>query len=115
MKAWETYLVEHYRPGASLDDLNSAVRDVRLAAASMARRSPSRTVRCVHCTIVPSDEALLALFEATSEQLVRDVYAHAGIPFERITGAVWLDAGEGMGRSTAAQTTDSLTSSKGAR
>ena len=113
MKAWETYLVEHYRPGASLDDLNSAVRDVRLAAASMARRS--RTVRCVHCTIVPSDEALLALFEATSEQLVRDVYAHAGIPFERITGAVWLDAGEGMGRSTAAQTTDSLTSSKGAR
>ena len=110
MKAWETYLVEHYRPGASLDDLNSAVRDVRLAAAAMARRS--RTVRCVHCTIVPSDEALLALFEATSEQLVRDVYAHAGIPFERITGAVWLDAGEGMGRST---TTDSLTSPKGAR
>jgi hypothetical protein len=34
---------------------------------------------------------LLALFEATSEALVRDVYACAGIPFERITGAVWLD------------------------
>ena len=44
-------------------------------------------MRCVHFTIVPSDEALLALFEATSEELVRELYAHAGIPFERITGA----------------------------
>lgn len=113
MKAWETYLVEHYRPGASLDDLSSAVRDVRLAAAAMVRRS--RPVRCVHCTIVPSDEALLAVFEAASEDLVRDVYAHAGIPFERITGAVWLDAGERMGRFTPAQTTDSHTSPKGTR
>lgn len=92
MKAWETYLVEHYRPGASLDDLSCAVRDVRLAAAEMARRS--RTVRCVHCTIIPSDESLLALFEAASENLVRDVYAHAGVPLERITGAIWLNAGE---------------------
>jgi len=92
MKTWQAYLVEHYRPGASLDDLSTAVRDVRLAAAAMGRRN--RPVRCVHCTIVPSDEALLALFEATSEDLVRDVYAHAGIPFERITGAVWLGAGE---------------------
>jgi hypothetical protein len=89
MKPWETYLVDHYRPGASLDDLNAAVRDVRLAATELARQG--RPVRCVHCTIVPSDEALLGLFEATSEELVRDVYAHAGIPFERITGAVWLD------------------------
>ena len=93
METWDTYLVEHYRPGASLDDLNGAVRDVRLASAEMARRS--RPVRCVHCTIVPSDEALLALFEATSEELVRELYAHAGIQFERITGAVWFQAGEG--------------------
>lgn len=112
MNARETYLVEHYRPGASLDDLNSAVRDVRLAAAEMARRS--RSVRCLHCTILPSDEALLALFEATSEQLVRDVYARAGIPFERITGAVWLDSGEAMRRPAETQTTDLLTNPKGA-
>jgi hypothetical protein len=92
MEAWGTYLVEHYRPGASLEELSSAVREVRLAAAAMRRRSCP--VRCIHCTIVPSDEALLALFEATSEELVRDVYAHAGISLERITGAVWLDAGE---------------------
>ena len=102
MKTWETYLVEHYRPGASFDDLNSAVREVRLAAAEMARRR--RPVRCVHYTIVLSDEALLALFEATSEELVREVYAHAGVPFERITGAVSLDAA-----------VDSLASPKGAR
>jgi hypothetical protein len=113
MQMWETYLVEHYRPGASLDDLNRAVRDVRLAATEMARRS--RPVRCVHCTIVPADEALLALFEATSEELVRELYAHAGIPFERITGAVWLEAGEGMRRSRLPRPSDSLTSPKGAR
>jgi Protein of unknown function (DUF4242) len=85
----KAYLVEHYQPGASLDDLSSAVREVQRAAAAIGRRS--RPVRCVQCMIVPSDEALLALFEATSEELVRDVYARAGIPFERITYAVSLD------------------------
>lgn len=102
MKTWETYLVEHYRPGASFDDLNSAVREVRLAAMEMARRR--HPVRCVHYTIVPSDEAFLALFEARAEELVREVYAHAKVPFERITGAVSLDAA-----------VDSLASPKGAR
>ena len=112
METWETYLAEHYRPGASLDDLDCAVRDVRLAAAEMARRS--RSVR-VNFTIVPSDEAFLALFEATSEELVRELYAHAGIPFERITGAVWLDSGEGMRGPRPLRPSDSLTSPKGAR
>ena len=113
METWETYLAEHYRPGGSLDDLDCAVRDVRLAAAEMARRS--RSVRCVNFTIVPSDEAFLALFEATSEELVRELYAHAGIPFERITGAVWLDSGEGMRGPRPLRPSDSLTSPKGAR
>lgn len=110
MKTWETYLVEHYRPGASLDDLNSAVRDVRRAAAEVSGRR--RSVRCIHCTIVPSDEALLAVFDATSQELVRDVYANAGIPFARITVAVRLP-GEEIG-STAAQPQQSLTNPKGA-
>lgn len=93
METWEAYLVEHYRPGASLDDLNCAVCDVRLAAEEMARRG--RPLRFVHCTIVPSDEAVLALFKTASEELVHELYAGTGIPFERITGAVWLDAGDG--------------------
>jgi hypothetical protein len=112
METWETYLVEHYRPGASLGDLECAVRDVRLAAAEMARRR--RSVRCVHFTIVPSDEAVLALFEATSEELVSELYADAGITFERITGALWLEAGEG-GRARLMRPSDSFTSPKGAR
>jgi hypothetical protein len=91
MKRRETYLVEHYRPDASLDDLRAAARGLTLAAAEMARRS--LPVRYVHCTLVPSDEALLALFEATSEELVDELYAHAGIAFERITRAVWLEGG----------------------
>lgn len=113
METWETYLVEHYRPGASLDDLKRAVGDVRLAASEMTRRS--RSVRCVDFTIVPSDEALLALFEATSEELVRELYAHAGIPFERITGAVRIVADEVMRPPRLLRPSDSLTSRKGAR
>ena len=113
METRETFLVEHYRPGASLDNLNCAARDVRLAASEMARRS--RSVLCVDFMIVPSDEALLALFEATSEELVRELYANAGIPFERITGAVWLGADEGMRPPRLLRPSDSLTSPKGAR
>ena len=112
METWETYLVEHYRPGASLADLDCAVCDVRLAAAEMARRS--RSVRCVHFTIVPSDEAVLALFEATSEELVRELYAHAGISFERITPACRLEPGDGD-RARLTRPSDSVTSPKGAR
>ena len=70
METWETYLVEHYRPGASLDDL---------------------------------------------EELVRELYAQAGIPFERITGAVWLESGEGTRRPRLLRPSDALTSPKGAR
>jgi hypothetical protein len=111
METWETYLVERYRPGASLADPH-AVRDVRLVAAETARRSGS--LRCVHFTIVPSDEAVLALFEATSEELVRELYADAGIPFERITPARWLEPGDGD-RARLMRPSDSVTSPKGAR
>jgi len=47
-------------------------------------------VRYLRSTIVPADESLLCLIEAPSDELVRAVYARAGIPFERLN-AVFSD------------------------
>ena len=80
------YLVEHYRPGLSAEGLRNAADLLRRVAGAMA--SEGSDVRYVRATIVPSDEAMLALFEAGSESIVRDAYARAGIACERITVAV---------------------------
>lgn len=86
---WKTYLVEHYRPGLSVEALRGAARRVRAAAAQMEREGSE--MRYVRSTIVPKDEAFLSLFEATSEGLVREAYARAEVTFERISNAVSAD------------------------
>jgi Protein of unknown function (DUF4242) len=85
----ETYLVEHYRPGLAVEDLQRAASLLRAAASAMEREGS--TLRYVRSTIVPHDEAFMALFEATSEALVREVYRRAGVPFERISTALQAD------------------------
>ena len=45
-------------------------------------------VRYLRSTIVPTDESLLCLLEAPSDDLVRAVYARAGVPFERLTAVI---------------------------
>jgi Protein of unknown function (DUF4242) len=81
-----TYLVEHYEPGTSADDLSRSARDVRRAAAELAKEG--RAVRYLRSTIVPGDEAFMAVFDAPSEELVREAYARAGVSFDRITRAI---------------------------
>lgn len=44
-----------------------------------------KAVRYLRSAIVPTDESLLRVLEATSEDLVRESYALAELPFERIT------------------------------
>ena len=90
------YLVEHYSPGLTVDGLGSWAARVRDTAVAMG--SEGRAVRYLRSTIVPADEALLCVFEADSEELVREVYARAGVPFERLSAAIadeseWLDSG----------------------
>lgn len=87
-----TYLVEHYGPGTSAESLRRAVRDVRRSTAALAEEG--RSVRYVRSTIVPRDEAFMAIFEAASEELVREAYARAGVAFERISPAIQPDADE---------------------
>jgi hypothetical protein len=80
--AQQTYLVEHYRPGFTAERLEEWAARVRATAVGMAREG--EPVRYVRSTIVPTDESLLCLFEAPSDDLVRAVYARAGVPFERL-------------------------------
>ncbi len=89
MVVWNTYLVEHYRPGLTAAALQQAAALVRASAATL--EDEGRSVRYVRSTIVPHDEAFLALFEAASESLVREAYLRSGIAFERITRALAPD------------------------
>ena len=85
-EARPTFLVEHYRPGLSVDELGDLATRMRETADEM--EGAGMAVRYLRATIVPSDESLLCVFEADSAQLVREAYARAGIPFERITPVV---------------------------
>jgi hypothetical protein len=82
----ETYLVEHYRPGLSAEELRAWAARVRDTTNEMEREG--NAVRYLRATIVPTDESLLCVFEAASEELVREAYARAEIPFERITAVI---------------------------
>ena len=86
MSAWEAYLVEHYRPGLSAEELGALAARVRDSARELGVETEA--VRYMGTTIVPTDESMLCMFAAVSEQLVRDVYTRAEIPFERITVVV---------------------------
>ena len=82
----QTYLVEHYRPGLEVEGFRRCALQVRGAAAELAREG--KAVRYLRSTIVPADEALLCVLEAADEELVRETYARAGVPFERLSAVV---------------------------
>ena len=92
-EARETFLVEHYRPGLSAEELGALATRVRRTTNEMEREG--KAVRYLRATIVPTDESLLCVFEAASDDLVREAYARAEIPFERITAVIpdgmWAD------------------------
>ena len=82
----ETFLVEHYRPGLAPEELGAWAARVRAVTNEMEREG--KAVRYLRATIVPTDEWLLCVLEAASEDLVREAYARAELPFERITAVI---------------------------
>ena len=101
------YLVEHYSPGLTVGGLGGRAARVRETAIAMGREG--RAVRYLRSTIVPADEAILCVLEAGSEELVHEVYARAGVPFERLSVAIadeseWLDADSPPGAGGAEKT-----------
>ena len=82
----ETYLVEHYRPGLTVAELRQWATRVRDTAIAM--EGEGKPVRYLRSTIVPADESLLCVLEAATEELVREAYTRAGIPFERLSTVI---------------------------
>jgi hypothetical protein len=85
----QAYLVEHYRPGVCLHELEYFASRVRDTVAEMEREG--KQVGYLRSMIVPGDEYFVALLDAASEGLVREVYTRAGITFERISTAISLE------------------------
>ena len=81
-----TFLVEHYRPGLTVDGLRQLAAQVRNATVELEREG--RPVRYLHSAIVPADESLLCVLEAAGEQLVRESYVRAGLAFERLSAVI---------------------------
>ena len=77
-----TYLVEHYWPGITAEAFRSAVARLRSTSAAMARGGV--TIRCLHSTMIPADEAAFCVFAAGSSELIEQLYHRAGIRFDRI-------------------------------
>jgi hypothetical protein len=93
LESRQTFLVEHYRPGRDVAQLNSSIMRIQKTVAEMERAG--EPVRCLSATIVPDDESFFCLIEATSEGVVTDAYRRADVPFERISAAICvLDEGE---------------------
>jgi len=86
----KAFLVEHYRPGLTADELGAWAARIRATTDEMERTG--QPVRYLRATIVPTDESLLCMFEASSEQLVREAYRRAELPFERITAVISEEA-----------------------
>jgi Protein of unknown function (DUF4242) len=82
------YLVERYLPGATDDDLASAVE--RVAAAAERMTVEGITVRYVGSTFVPDDETCFCEFEAPSRESVEWANERADVPFARILPVVRL-------------------------
>jgi hypothetical protein len=85
-EARQTYLVEHYRPGLTVDGLKQWAVRVHEATDELEREG--KDVRYLRSTIVPADESLLCVFEAANEELVREAYTRAGLSFERLSVAL---------------------------
>jgi hypothetical protein len=82
----QSFLVEHYRPGITPDAFRAAIAQVRASAAAM--RRDGSTIRCVHATLVPADEAMLSVIDAASRELVEQLFARAGVRVDRIVAAL---------------------------
>lgn len=90
-EARETYLVEHYRPGRTVEELQEWAVRVRDAVVEL--EGEGLAIRFVHSAIVPRDEALLCTLEAAGEELVHEAYSRAGLPFERLSAVIPTEGG----------------------
>ena len=82
------YMVERNLPGITSEQLSGAQN----AAISTSRQftAQGNPVRYIRSTFVPGESKCMCLFEAPSEEAVRDVNTAAKLPFTRIVQALDL-------------------------
>lgn len=81
-EARRTLLVEH---SAQPDRRRAQAVAVRVREAPDELEREGKSVRFLRSTIIPADGVLLCVLEAASEERVREAYARAGLPFERLS------------------------------
>ena len=81
-----TYLVEVYLARSRCSDVDGAATRARQAAEELTREGTA--VRYVRSTFVPDDETCFHVFEAGSEEIVREVCRQAGFGSPRIVPVV---------------------------
>jgi hypothetical protein len=86
----QAYLVEHYRPGLDVSQLTNAISRIRETVVDM--EHTGAPIHYVSSTIVPSDESFYCVIQAATEEDVRDAHARAGVPFERMSAAIVVEA-----------------------
>lgn len=83
------FVAESYWPRPAAEDVRSAVRRTRRAAAALPGHAGR--VRLLRCTLAPTDELCTWWFEADSAASVVALGRAVGLDFERVTLAldVW--------------------------
>lgn len=82
------FMVERNLKGISMDDLAGAQRAAVATAASM--QGAGESIRYIRSTFAPDDGRCMCLFEADTEEQVRVLNDTAGLPYERVVGALDL-------------------------
>ena len=85
----QAYLAEHYGPGRKVEQLTQSAGLV--CAAILEMKSAGEPITYLRSTIVPKDQAFLCVIEASSEELVGQAYARAGVGVDRISAAISLE------------------------
>ena len=83
------FLVEHYEPDLSVEQL--AEWWARLRAATVSNQSSEVAVRIVGSTVLPSEHCALYVFRADAAEQVREVYRRSGLVPGRLTPAISFD------------------------
>lgn len=82
------FMVERDLKGIGMDDLTGAQRSAISKAEEM--RGGGSDIRYVRTTFAPGDGRCMCLFEAASEDEVRQLNDEAGLPYHRIVPAMDL-------------------------
>lgn len=78
----DTYLVEQYWAGVDPTEVPRAAERVYRAVQDLTREGA--WIRVLISTFIPSDEAVLTLFEASREADVVEVHVRSGVRFDRL-------------------------------